>query len=425
MSKMKVINVFLMATACAVSCAPKVQTPSSDKLRKEMLDFQTIVNVEAQTTLESPYVGALAIAYVDGDGKNELIVGAYTPEWFALFDKTKLTGKEEVGIYVYKYDNGRYQLIASIVVGDINGDGGNEIVVSWRGGARDGDIVIYQPKPTDIFNEVFCVNVDSIRTSRGVSIGDVDNDGMNELLIGATWWGRYMAIYKYDKNLSDYMEVWRDELHSDFHSTVVADADNDGTAEIVAGTAEWGTYDVRVYEYVPKDGIYELSWSHRLGGVQEAVVGDVNNDGKNEILVTSSYEEHMQRAGDYGAANIFGYDGKDYKHLWTCNHYSCEKPVIGDALNSGNNQFAFIGGEHLHLYEYNGIDYVELWKTPIKEALPYVGDVPGQSGETKMLNDVAIGDVNNDGKNELVFSSFSEGVYIYSLKGIPAGVAKE
>jgi len=489
--------------------------------QKEMLDFKPTVKIVEKVKLDIPNAGPIRIADVDGDGKNELIVGTYTKKKVELFDKTKrvslnfadaelknvlkfiaseanlkisgeqylegkkatlthltdvtidkalehiktilavynltmvITGKtiritsvqeaelidkpvNGVGVYVYEYEDGSYRQSASIVrnelrqvssiaVGDTNNDGNNDIVVSWkgwRGGpgpeGSSADIVIYQPKQGEIFNEVWNTNVNSIRTSRAISIGDANNDGVNELLIGVTFWDRYITIYEYDRDQDDYIEVWRDNLGSDFHSAVAADADNDGKPEIVAGTAEWGTYDVRVYEGAPGERWYELSWSEKLGGIQEAVVGDVNNDGKNEILVTSSYEDHMRRGNEYGCANIFQYDGANYELLWTSPHYSCEKPFIGDALNIGTNQFAFIslGDEHLYLYEYNGVDYVEAWKTAIKTAFPRVR-------KTKILNDVLIGDVNNDGKNELVFSSESEGVYIYSLKGVPPKDTKE
>ena len=311
------------------------QTEILEAAQKGMLDFQTMVKVEEKIKLDIPNAGPIRIADVDGDGKNELIVGTYTKKKEAELIDKPVNG---VGVYVYEYEDGSYRQSASIVrnelsqvssiaVGDTNKDSVNEIVVSWKGwGSGPGpegssaDIVIYQPKRGEIFNEVWSINVNSIRTSRAISIGDANNDGMKELLIGVTFWDRYITIYEYDRDQDDYIEVWQDNLGSDFHSAVVADTDNDGKPEIVAGTAEWGAYDVRIYEHSPEADRYELSWSERLGGIQEAVVGDVNNDGKNEVLVTSSYEDHMRRGNEYGCANIFQYDGVNYELLWTSPH---------------------------------------------------------------------------------------------------------
>ncbi len=135
-------------------------------------------------------------------------------------------------------------------------------------------------------------------------VGDADNDGKNELLIG----GRdpFMRVMKYEEGKEYYEQariidpVWGlgynfmgiPEPFGSATGFSIADIDNDGKNEI--GVA-WGRHfsafkwDGEKYEKIGMYPIVENGWGTTL----DCIVGDVDNDGKNEVVVTGGYSDNI------------------------------------------------------------------------------------------------------------------------------------
>jgi len=128
-------------------------------------------------------------------------------------------------------------------------------------------------------------------------IGDCDNDGENELLIG----GRDGALRVMEWNASSQTYRETATLHSPFYlyfliremltgqsppdagGFAIGDVTNDGENEIAA------TWYGAIYKYI--DGAYALiglnSWIFRNGGGNgDCYIGDCNNDGENELIMS-------------------------------------------------------------------------------------------------------------------------------------------
>lgn len=143
-------------------------------------------------------------------------------------------------------------------------------------------------------------------------VGDADNDGSNELLIG----GRdpFLRVMKYDEASQTYYEqqkivdpvfgigysVWF-ELLGDYHQIPqpfgsatgfsIADLDNDGDNEIgVAWGHHFSAFEWNGRRYVLMGRYIILNENEgQYGTTLDCVVGDYDNDEDNEVIVTGGY----------------------------------------------------------------------------------------------------------------------------------------
>ncbi|MDI6738878.1 MAG: VCBS repeat-containing protein, partial [Candidatus Edwardsbacteria bacterium] len=233
-----------------------------------------------------------AVGNVDTSSANEIVIGE--GEGFAWYDgnfpqyrRTLYVYRPGTGIVWYDTMYAGEGGIEAVCIGDVNNDGTNEIV-ALNGSAYDGGqahLSIYAYSGGDIWTKVWATTYTSQRFGeRDLAIGDCDNDGQNELVVGFDWYGRCFRIYEHTGS-NNFTESFNSGNISDVRSVQVADCDNDGNNEILVGTANWGTWDVRVYKW--NGSAYALQWDSPTIGTMHAVCGDVDNDGLNEIVAAS------------------------------------------------------------------------------------------------------------------------------------------
>ena len=237
------------------------------------------------------------VADLDKDGKNEVIVGAGS-----LVKKNQHGGlvvfrrdgsvRCRVGTMdVYNQwtggppDRYREAVFSTPAVGDVSGDGYPDIVFgSWdhRLYAVNRNCQRIPGFPLDLW--------DTITSSP--ALFDVDGDGRQEIFIGsdATPKGGYFWAVEYAGGTSRVM--WRrtrDEIVQS--SPAIANIDGDARMEIVVGA---GVYyqtaaSNKVFAFNAENGTDVVGWPRSLGGNTFAspAVGDLNNDGKREIVIAT------------------------------------------------------------------------------------------------------------------------------------------
>ena len=124
---------------------------------------------------------------LDGDGTPELVI---SPDEgggprVRIFDGVGFTQVNDF----FGIDDVGFRGGARSGVGDINGDGVGDLVVSagFKGGPRVAafnGVGITSPNPVKLFGDLF-VFEDSLRNGAYVSAGDIDGDGKAELIAGA------------------------------------------------------------------------------------------------------------------------------------------------------------------------------------------------------------------------------------------------
>jgi hypothetical protein len=236
----------------------------------------------------SASVLAVTIGDADNDGFNEIIAGL-TP------------GPAE--LYIYEKDDGVWgsNIIAnlglsinSVAIGDVDNDGKNEVVTGEE--TASNGVQIYEGGGSSWNNEY---TIDPPAQVNSIAIGDADNDMNNEIVMGLNIAAPDFHVRAYE-NVSGVWEV--DNISTtptDVLSVAIGDADNDGTNDVVCGLAST-TNEIRVYK--ESGG----SWSMPPGfvpdvptDVNSVMVGDVDNDAKNEILIGMASATNEVRAYEY------------------------------------------------------------------------------------------------------------------------------
>lgn len=242
---------------------------------------------------EETFLGGINVAVgdMDGDGINEIITSTRTGgvPTVKVFDVYGNNLGWDFDAYAAGFRGG-----INIGVGDIEGDGPYEIAVAPMGGGaphvrifgmRDGEIV-----PT---TESFMAYAETFRGGIAISIGDIENDGIGDIITSPTSNGgphirvfgvrdrRYVPV---TLGTMAYAESFRGGINS-----TVGDVNNDGKDEIMTGIVSNGGPHVRIFG-VGSSKKFELSSPGFMafdpssrGGVSVASL-DTNGNGFAEII---------------------------------------------------------------------------------------------------------------------------------------------
>jgi FG-GAP-like repeat len=169
-----------------------------------------------------------------------------------------------------------YGDLASLAVGDIDGDGNDEIVI---GG--DGGLLWYRPATLD--KGVIAEG----RFHVGLTLEDIDGDGLPEIFAGTYTEPMPNLWYKMGKTIDD---EWTRHVvdpapGGGAHDLLFVDIDGDGRKELIANACARKPFGLFIYK--PGDDL-TAPWSRHV--VQEGyfteglMVADLNGDGRLEIV---------------------------------------------------------------------------------------------------------------------------------------------
>jgi subtilisin family serine protease len=280
----------------------------------------------------------LMIGDVDNDGQDDILM----PDGEVIRVLRLIDGRlehEEIEVGNFPF---------AIAVGDADNDLQNELVVCigqslvffrWNGNQWIRD---------DLDN-VLVSDSDPV----SMTIGDVDGDGDNEILInrvedadgarpivlkwnGTSWIRQSVALEAFCKKV------------------MIADADNDGRNDILC-LGDPSDFHVHVYRRTDQDwNLQSLAVEH---GVYDFAVGDIDGDGDNDIVVV-------------GPTNVLGPEGGVTALLWTGNGWESEVPKEDASYSSvGIGDFDGDGIGNIAAMDWN-------FGTPSPRVLSRVGTMP-------------------------------------------------
>jgi len=335
--------------------------------------------------------------------------------------------------------------VAALAVGDTDADGECEIVMGCTLSAG----VLYETRASIFFytwnglsyskesslDTVAVSDWGNLTSVRDVAIGDLDRDGVNEVVVTGSWYSTNLIII-YSWNGTQYDVV--DFLTGTYSGPVVADGDSDGRNEIYSYDAgvmrviemsvhglmtaeDWpllGTFVGKVTvadidaDMVPEIvlglggfglggfGFMSIEWNgtgyaldHYVSADDEwggkgARVGDLDLDGIPEVVSTSCNSE----------VNVYGWNGTSFVEEWhravppsLFFSYSLFSTIVADtdddtACEIVNGRFDDLNGFFLEVIGYDG-GYAVDWTSG-----------PCLSGASSL----AVGDLDGDGGNETI-----------------------
>jgi len=209
-----------------------------------------------------------------------------------------------------------------IACADVDGDGYDDILISaWRYNNRQGRVYLFYGGPEmDTTADLVLDGQNEGDTFGSISCGDIDNDGYEDIIIGACRYsekrGRAYLYWGRDRNSMDAnpdkIFTGENEKGSAFGvSSAVYDIDNDGYDDIILGAIGqaylyFGNTKESMdtsYDLIFKKENPKYSFGYRIS------CGDVDNDGYGDIVIGPWWSSHG-RAYLYYGANKSNMDAK-------------------------------------------------------------------------------------------------------------------
>jgi len=306
----------------------KIRVFEWDKTKKTYLEMHTIFCPFYPLASLDP--GGFAIGDLDNDRKNEIgaTFGTSVHKW--VLDEYKTIGFNN---WIFLNGGGS----ADCLIGDYDDDGRNELIVSggpmWGEESKVPDIVIFRLGALGLVKEAIW---DNPYSSQGYvympGLGDVDEDGANEIVCGSR---SKFFVLDWNKNEKKFSETILENITGNYYpfACICKDSDGDGKPEIHLG------YESLDWENTkPKISIYEWNgtgyatkfvkeWIDEGGVIEGLDVGNVDNDPIAEVCVGTNL------------VHILNWNGTTYVEEAALPTFGILAVVsIGDCDNDGKNE---------------------------------------------------------------------------------------
>jgi len=336
---------------------------------------------------------AVAIGDVNNDGRNDVVM--VTSFYFDPTNDYKLLvflqNADGTLATPVKLDTvGTYgERPISVAIGDVNGDGKNEVVVANE---RSG-ISVYRLDNAG----ALVARKDYASTSTDkIKIADVNNDGRLDVVGTKLVW--------YQKASSDLADPLNAPVNLDTYGMDldVGDVNNDGLTDIVVMRDQGLEPKISVITQKP-DGTLSTSVTYDLGSVyispHGVAVGDINGDNKMEVVVSYGGNSPDAHLGVFTQNSLGTLDP-----VVSYTSYDCPEPVeIADVNGDGRKDIIFLHGgwnkAGVYLQAADGtLRPEELY------SIPYASHYNPHG--------LAVGDINGDGKPDIVIADYNNGLVI-------------
>ena len=252
---------------------------TTHKVARKDLTYDAVVNSA---------VHIVKIGDIDNDGKNEVVATISSPLEFP---------SDEISfIRVYRYDknlnswnsstldelHGRE--FRSIAIGDLYGNGKNEMLIGiGTPGKNPGSVYLYSYDGSK-WNKQLFYNDSIERNMKGLTIGDLDNDGKNEVVLATGFPNGVVHIFKWDEakgkfsdniigRISDFFNLTGAEFNS--MATEIGDFDSDSEKEIIVGGTT--TFPEKKIGWEGADSGYLVMFKRNKSGEWQGKILDTHN----------------------------------------------------------------------------------------------------------------------------------------------------
>jgi hypothetical protein len=361
----------------------------------------------------SPEAQTFAIDDVNGDGFDEVIILVQGIERMSVY-AVDYKG-DVVKNFTVNYTEGPEMEMyrGSLKFADLNNDGRKEFIISttWKYVYVldiDGNLLPGWPQAIDFSNSWYTIPF----KKNNVAIADIDNDGENEIIRGFPDYSvdsenseDYGVVYAWNVDGS-IVSGWPQQTNGTISSSpAIGDVDNDGDLEVVVGSYK----DSEGYLYVfNHDGILLDGWPQVLDSDIWAspifiwaspILFDADNNRDLEIFAFAVI--------GYGKSNnsyLFHHNGENYNRWPRQIHVggsSYSEPLAADIDNDGELEIIGAVADYVFAYNLDGT-----FATNFPRYMDY-----------RLQNSITtLDDIDNDNKLELISGSEYGEIFVWDLE---------
>jgi len=261
-------------------------------------------------------------------------------------------------------------------------------IVEMRVGGGENKISIVLEESTSLRNS-WSLNISGAPTSP-ISLGDIDNDGKLEIIVGDK------LSFLYAINAEDGSLLWKTNFSGKIIGAVIGDTNGDGYSEIILGCFD-PLYYGYAYVYALNGERGEILWFLPLEGRMSdtLVLWDIDSDDYLEVVFSVG-------------SRVYAVNAEDGSVLWVYNAEDSVlgSPAIGDLDSDGIPDVVF-GDISFNVYALRGVDGSSLWRIKV---------------DLEVERSVVLGDIDGDNKLEVIvpntmFTGEEYNLYVYALNG--------
>nr|NHJ87424.1 hypothetical protein [Asgard group archaeon] len=324
-----------------------------------------------------------------------------------------------------------YNNMTFLTTGDINGDGKSEIIVGSNRSITGESKLLFIYNFTGTTLNTIWRSIDSTHSANiirplGITTYDYDSNGEDEVYIVSNG-NSIIRLYNWNETSSDFDNLQTIIPNAGYNYTGFidfGDANNDGIIDMITGTIAGNvilTYSTNNFQSL---SVITLSKATLLGNtvskIQAIDVANMDSDADNEIIYAGQITtddslgtaaiQILEKTGVLPTLNDNSEDDLPLGSSSTTQDDFIHTILTGDVDNDGSTEIIIVGQDYIRVFG----PYTFTDPSPPLEILVNTTTLPNISGGA------AIGDIDNDLNNELIFGAANGTIYILTV--IDSGV---